>query len=620
MLSQQQILMNYGLKQIINFNHMNGSNINRSHSSFYIMITKAYLEILKMKKLIFNFAQNIENYKINHIIILFTTMFIILFFNSIYHIREEHKVIATQNRILLTKDIDFTISSWFEARIKNLENSSKYLSLDNILTDERMITSFIEVLLNQHKYFDAIQILVPGEYFYFNTRKANDYHTNPFYIHQESQLNPMETLWYLNTKNNMQTTITLMDKHATLLEQTMNICTPIQNNQQFKGVVCGIIKTNLLFDRINKLEFPQNAYYFVNNTEGKILTGINKPELKKELEDIIEITMKKDVEFVQKKIITENNVLTLTKLNNLDWYIGVGMSKEDIMQESAQKVTSHAIFLFLCFILLLLIINAAHTFLRKRVEKKQKEYEYMLTHRSRISEIGKLISGINHQLKQPLNATALVVSNTLDMSEREILDKHTLEENLKLCQKSITLMDKTIGIFRNFYRCSEDITHFKLLDCIQSILHVQHVDLSRHNIFVEVNAKEIASIKLESIENYIQQILLVLIQNAKDALILEAKNSPKKDIVQKIHITAFVENGRIIMDIADWGCGVSKEMDSTLFSEFKSSKKYEGSGIGLYFAKKLAQDKLMGDLVLHNRFAPTIFRLTFAQFLSSKES
>ncbi|AOO63831.1 sensor histidine kinase [Sulfurospirillum halorespirans] len=573
-----------------------------------------------MRKFLLKFTQNIENYKIYHIIILFTTVFIILFLNGIYHIREEHKVIATQNRILITKEIDFTISSWFEARIKNLENSAKYLSMDDVLEDERILVAFIEVLLNQHKYFDAIQVLVPDEYFYVNTRKANDYHENPIFIHKESQLNPMETPWYLNTKKNMQTTITIMDKHATLLKETMNICTPIQKNEQFKGVVCGILKTDSLFDRINQLDFPQNAYYFVNNTEGKILAGINKPDFQKELEEIIRLNMKSDFKFIQKKIVMENDVLTLTKLHNFDWYIGVGMSKEDIMQESAQKVTSHAIFLFLCFLLLLLIINTAHTFLRKRVEQKQKEYEYMLSHRSRISEIGKLISGINHQLKQPLNATALVVSNTLDMSERELLDKQTLEENLKLCQKSITLMDKTIGIFRNFYRCSEEITHFKLFDCIQSVLHVKHVDLSRHNIVVEVNAKEIASIEVESIENYIQQILLVLIQNARDALMLEAKNFPKKEIVQKIHLSVFEEFGRVTIDISDWGCGVSKEMNSTLFSEFKSSKKYEGSGIGLYFAKKLAREKLMGDLVLHNRFAPTIFRLTLAQSLSYKES
>jgi len=573
-----------------------------------------------MKFFLVKLVLNIENYKIYHIIILFTTAFIILFMNGFYHIREELKFIANQNRILITKEIDFTIASWFSARINHLENSAKYMEINGILDNEQMLIPFINVLINNHQYFDAIHTLVPGEYFYFNTRKSHDYHENPVYIHQESQLNPMETQWYLDTKKNMQTTISVMKEHASIKKETMNICTPITHEETFKGVLCGILKTESLFDRINKLSFPQNAYYFIMNSEGKLLEGADNSLLQDDMNELIKQNIDHEKNLIQKKIILKNSVLTLTKLQDFDWYIGVGMSKEDIMQESTRRVTKHAVVLFLCFILLLVIVNSAHTFLRKRIEKKQKAYEYMLAHRSRISEIGKLISGINHQLKQPLNATALVVSNTLDMSERELLDKQTLEENLKLCQKSITLMDKTIGIFRNFYRCSEEITHFKLLDCIQSVLHVKHVDLSRHNIIVEVNAKEIASIEVKSIENYIQQILLVLIQNAKDALMLEAKNSPKKEIVQKINLTVFAENGCVTIDIVDWGCGVSKEMNSTLFSEFKSSKKYEGSGIGLYFAKKLAHEKLMGDLVLHNRFAPTIFRLTFAQSLSSKES
>lgn len=572
-----------------------------------------------MKNFLVKLMLNIENYKIYHIIILFTIVFVILFMNGFYHIREELKTIAHQNRILITKEIDFTIASWFSARINHLENSAKYMGINGILDNEQILSSFIEAMISNHQYFDGVQTLVPDHYFYFDAQKSHDYHENPVYIHEDSQLNPMETQWYLNTRKNMQTTISIMKKHARFKKETMNICTPIMHEEKFKGVLCGILKTESLFDRIDKLSFPQNAYYFIVNSEGRLLAGLDNSLFRDDIEELIKQNIDQEKNLTQKKIISKSSVLALTKLQDFDWYIGVGMSKEDIMQESAQRVTRHAVVLFLCFVLLLIIVNSAHAFLRKRIEKKQKEYEYMLAHRSRISEIGKLISGINHQLKQPLNATALVVSNTLDMSERGLLDKQTLEENLKLCQKSIVLMDKTIGIFRNFYRCSEEITHFNLLDCIQGVLHVKHVDLSRYNIIVELNEKEIDTIEIESIENYIQQILLVLIQNAKDALMSRAKSSIKKEIAQKIHLSVFEEHGRVTIDISDWGCGVPKEMNGTLFSEFKSSKKYEGSGIGLYFAKKLAQEKLMGDLVLYNRFAPTVFRLTFAQFLSSKE-
>lgn len=571
-----------------------------------------------MKNLFVKLALNIENYKIYHIILLFTTVFIILFMNGFYHIREELKFIANQNRILTTKEIEYTISKWLEERVHHIENSIKYLANQKDLRDDKAVESFIHSFLYSNAFFETVQVLLENSYFYVNDKKIHDYNEVPNFIGRSVPIEPTKTNWYVETKKSMKTTISVMEKHGVLLEKTMNICTPIMaSNDSFKGVLCGIIKVNSMFEKINELHFPQNSYYFIMDSTGSVLTSVANIALKNEIETAFKTSSHQTVNV--QKFLLDKDVITLTKVKDFDWYIGVGMSKEDIMQESATRVTKHAMILFLCFIVLLIIVNSAHTFLRKRVEKKQKEYEYMLTHRSRISEIGKLISGINHQLKQPLNATALVVSNTLDMSERECLDKQTLEENLKLCQKSITLMDKTIGIFRNFYRCSEEITHFQLRDCIQSVLHVKHVDLSRNNIIVDVNEQEIVSIEVTSIENYIQQILLVLIQNAQDALMIEAKSSPKKEIVQRIHVSVYVENAQVTIDVADWGCGVSKEMNGTLFSEFKSSKKYEGSGIGLYFAKKLAQEKLMGNLVLYNRFAPTVFRLTFAQYLPKKE-
>lgn len=561
--------------------------------------------------------KNIENYKIYHIILLLTATFILIFFNSFYHIQIELKTIATQNQVLIAKEIEYTISSWFSERIINLENSVKYINNDE-LEDEKKLRIFLEILLHNNYKFDAIQLLIQDMYFYYNKEKIHDFRENPIYIHAETKNEPTKLPWFTQTKNNLYTSITTLDNHADFRERTLHICTPVQKNTQFKGVLCGILKGSSLFQKIDNLQFPQKAYYFIMNTKGKILTGLDNVQHKEEIKDMIQQKMDHEKNFTHKKIISDNHVITLTKLQNFDWYIGVGMSKDEILKESAGKVTSHAMVLFLCFILLLITVNGGHTFLRRRIEKKQKEYEYILTHHSRITEIGKLVAGINHQLKQPLNAITLVISNTLDMSERNILDKQTLESNLQLCQKSTLLMDKTIGIFRNFYRCNEHITHFKLFDCIQSVLYVIHVDLARHNLYVELDEKSIEHIEVESIDNYIQQILLVLIQNAKDALV-SISNRDIKEISQKIKLVAYAEFGKVHIEIVDWGSGISNEVSNTLFSEFKSSKKYEGTGIGLYFAKKLAQEKLYGDIVLKNRLEPTIFNFTFAQYLEHKD-
>lgn len=565
-----------------------------------------------------DFIKNIENYKVYHIIIIFTLAFLFMLFNGFYHIQNELKSFANQNRVLIAKDIDYTISSWISERINNLESSEKYLSQDLRFQDEKKLKAFAETFLEDNRYFDAIQILIPDKYFYVNTIKFNDYRKNPIYIDEKTGIEPLKTQWFLDTKQQKKTTIYGMSVHGYLLEKTLNICTPILYKENFEGVFCGILKAKSLFDKIEKLTFSQNASYFISSDEGNILTPFHNSHFQKELEKFFLNKIDLNTNEPQ-KIIINNAVITLSKFQHFNWYIGVVTDKEDILQESRQRVTSHAIWLLLCFILLLIVVNSAHEFLRRRVERKQKEYEFMLAHRSRISEIGELISGINHQLRQPINATALVVSSTLDLSERDLLDKPTLENNLKLCQKSISLMDKTIGIFRNFYRCSETANEFSLLDCIKSVLHVNYIELTKNNINIEMDEKSFEDIHVISIENFVQQILLVLIQNAKEslnALDLQGKEAFYKKMIR---ITVTCEFGKVLIDISDGGGGISKEVQETLFSEFKVSKKHQGSGIGLYFAKKLAKEKLLGDLVLHNASSPTTFRLMFPQYISKKE-
>lgn len=565
-----------------------------------------------------DFIKNVENYKVYHIIIIFTLAFVFMLFNGFYHIQNELKSFANQNRVLIAKDIDYTISSWISERINNLESSVKYLSQDARFQDEKKLKAFAETFLEDNRYFDAIQILIPNQYFYVNTLKFHDYSANPTYIDEKTGIEPLKTPWFLDTKQQKKTTIYGMSVHGYLLEKTLNICTPILYKENFEGVFCGILKAKSLFEKIEKLTFPQNASYFISNDEGNILTPFQNSHFQKELEKFFLNKIDLNTNEPQ-KIIIDNAVITLSKFQRFNWYIGVVTDKEDILQESRQRVTSHAIWLLLCFILLLIVVNSAHEFLRRRVERRQKEYEFMLAHRSRISEIGELISGINHQLRQPINATALVVSSTLDLSERDLLDKPTLENNLKLCQKSISLMDKTIGIFRNFYRCSETVTEFSLLDCMKSVLHVNYIELTKSNINIEMDEKSFEDIHVISIENFVQQILLVLIQNAKEslnALDLQGKEAFHKKIIR---IAVTCEFGKVFIDISDGGGGISKEVQETLFSEFKISKKYQGSGIGLYFAKKLAKEKLLGDLTLHHAASPTTFRLMFPQYISKKE-
>ncbi|QKF81214.1 sensor histidine kinase [Halarcobacter ebronensis] len=556
-----------------------------------------------------NFFHNLNRYKLYHIVILLTISYFLMLANSFYNIKRDIKNLAEKNRILISKDIEYAISSWLEERINNIETSSKFFGYNQVYKKEEHIKNLLNILLNNNLYFDTVQTLVEGYYFYGDKRLYHDYKKDPNFISKEFNIEPLKTEWYIKTKTELKTTITTMKIHGELHEKTINICTPIIYEEKFQGVLCGVIKTESIFNKIQKLKLNNKTYYFISDRKGKILTTLKDEKLKNDVEKSFLKGKIKDVDGKQ-EIKIDNDSITIENFKHFNWYIGVGMKDKDISELGFAQLVENVAFLSFCFFALLILVNASHEFLRRRTAKAEREYEYILGRRSRMQEIGELISGINHQLYQPLNSLTLLLTTTKSKLNDKTLDDATLDSNLSMCVKASQLMAKTINSFKNFYRCNEDIKPFFLYQSIEGLLHILHVDLSRKNIRVEFDIEQIKELKVNSVENFIQQILLVLLQNSKDAL--------DEKLIKKRVIKIEVEEREdmVFIKIIDWGGGISNQDIKKLFSDHEGkSKKNLGSGIGLFFAKKLAQEKLKGDIILEKNYNPTVFTFNFKKDL-----
>lgn len=530
-------------------------------------------------------------------------LFSLVIANNFYFVKNKLETLADSNRIIIQNDIEYTIQKWLEEKINNLESSEKHISKRALSGDYNEIETFLNNFENNNLYFDMVQAYIYKYYFYVNSKIEYDFikGLTPEFTIENMQIQSFP--WFSNTKKSLKTTMTIMEKHLMLKEKTINLCTPIIRDDEKKGILCGIIKVSDILNELKMLRFPKDAYFFISDKNGNILTELasDKKEIISTCFDVYS-TDELSKGYHESKI--DNDIVTIKKLKNFDWYIGVGIDTKTINDQILNKFTFNAIILFILFLFLLIIINSTHDFLRRRVEKENREYELMLAHKSRIGEIGELISGINHQLYQPINALSLLISSSLSLQKQKKLDEETLNENLIMCQKATSLMSNTIKVFRNFYRINDSISSFSLEKCINGILQVMHIEMSKNNINIEV--KIVKSKKnIYSIENLIQQILLVLIQNAKEALL----NTKKCE--NKIIIEVNTENEFTYIDVIDDAGGVSPKNQASLFTNMKSSTKDLGSGIGLYFAKRLATEKLAGDLTLHSSSAPTIFRLKF---------
>lgn len=567
-------------------------------------------------KIVEKLFYNISHYKIYTFIIFVSLSFMILLANGFYVAQEELKALAEKTRESMTKDIEYTISSWIDERIHNLETTIKYFENDKIYDDEEKIKSFAALFIKNNPYFDAIQILVADKYLIFNGLKINDYRENPIFRAPLTHEEIISHQWYVQTKKHMKTTLTTLKDHGLLYATTINICTPIIEKEQFKGVLCGVIRANSIFNKIEKLHLPQDAYYFIADSKGELLTTLDNRKLEENIQNVLinkAFNFQNDESSLQEFNLDDNSILTIHPIKHFDWAIGVGMNKENIMRAGLKKITLNAGFLLLCFLILVIIINLFHEFIRRRIEKQKNEYEYILAHRSRMSEIGQLISAINHQLHQPLNSLKLLLSTTYNQSKNRILTPEILEDNLQMCEQAISMMVNTIGIFRNFYHFNENISRFSLEACVQSVLQVLEIDFRKHNINVEIANSTQSNFQITSIENFIQQILLVLLQNAKEAFLTQSNLYGNN-----IKISIFTEGEFSFIEVSDWGEGISKDMQSKLFDDIKNSKKTLGSGIGLYFARKLAREKLFGNIELKQSHLPTIFQFSFLTYLPNK--
>lgn len=239
----------------------------------------------------------------------------------------------------------------------------------------------------------------------------------------------------------------------------------------------------------------------------------------------------------------------------------------------------------------------------KDIELKQakKEHEYIFMHQEKMIEIGELIVGINHQLKQPINGLSILMSNLLQQYKNNSLNDKTFTTNIMLCQKNLAIMNDIIDLYRKYYKNSFEIVEFSIKDCVNSIKDILDTKIKRNNIQLTINIDE----KLEAYtrENVIQQIVLVLLQNAIDENI-ESNN-------KNITISAAEENTKIVIKVADFGRGLSEKVVAKLFKNPVETMKKNGTGFGLYFANKLADKKLNGYIKVENYKNPTVFVLEF---------
>jgi len=232
-----------------------------------------------------------------------------------------------------------------------------------------------------------------------------------------------------------------------------------------------------------------------------------------------------------------------------------------------------------------------HT-LQDEIEKKVEEIiqkDKHIRQQSKMASMGEMIGAIAHQWRQPLNVISISIQSLkYDYLEGKLEDRDYVNKFIEDNKKTILFMSKTIDDFRNFFRVEKDKKEFDIYKATQNVVDMLLAQLKEHNIEMIFKGREFYFFGFES--EY-QQVILNIVNNAKDAM-LDNK-------IQNSKINIEVDNG--IITIEDNGGGIPQDILDRIFEPYFTTKEQgKGTGIGLYMSKMIIEKNMGGKLSVLN--------------------
>lgn len=236
----------------------------------------------------------------------------------------------------------------------------------------------------------------------------------------------------------------------------------------------------------------------------------------------------------------------------------------------------------------------------RRQELEIAEQKLKIAANSKMNALGRMASGIAHEINNPLTIVYGQTSALKKLAEEEVVEKSKIIPIANSMEKMCERIVRIINGLRTFSRdATNDPLEFysagKLLNETLSFCHGR-----MQSFGIELVADEVS----EEFEFYcrpvqISQVLLNLLNNSIDAV----KNIDSR----RIQIRLAIEPEKIGFSVTDSGAGIKREHIPNLFAPFFTTKEIgNGTGLGLSIAKGII-DAHDGDIFLDSSCAETCF-------------
>ncbi len=202
-----------------------------------------------------------------------------------------------------------------------------------------------------------------------------------------------------------------------------------------------------------------------------------------------------------------------------------------------------------------------------------------------------LFASIAHQWRGPLSQINSIIGSIDNRLYELKIEDPLIAEQLLQIETITKQMSQSIDDHRGFL--SQEHRSSSLKDLVSASLESVSLSLEENEITIEHDIE--MPVQFSGDEQLLKQVIVTLINNAKDAFVSRNIHNPS------IKISTEADKDFLFIKICDNAGGISRSVRSKIFEpDFTTKHSSEGTGVGLFMAKKLLSQKMKATLSVKN--------------------
>jgi len=254
------------------------------------------------------------------------------------------------------------------------------------------------------------------------------------------------------------------------------------------------------------------------------------------------------------------------------------------------------------FAILLLLVRMNSLEQAVHLKHEVSQQKEIILYQHKMASMGEMLATISHQLKQPLASMHGILANLGDDYDNKKLSEQRMNDYLDQTENLSIYMSHTIDDFSEYLAPDDDKQKFNISQLIKRSMTLTKTLLKQSDIKINIEAKE--PFDDQPYSTLLIQVLIILIQNARDALVLSHNEN------KMINIQYYTKNKQTYIIVIDNAGGIDDKNKEKIFQPYFSGNTLSKSrGLGLYIAKTLIKESFNGQISVSNNKQGAVFTI-----------